>query len=160
VLFVVRKNKNFSYWTRAAMIGALYAALTIIFAPISYGMVQVRISEMLLVLPFFTPAAIPGLFVGTVIANMFGGLGILDIIFGSLATLMSAYLVSKISNKYLVPLPPVIVNAIVIGVILHLVLGLPLHLTIIWVGAGQTVACYGLGLPLLLLLEKYRYIFK
>lgn len=154
-----KKSNRFNYWTRAAMIGALYAIITIIFAPISYGMVQVRISEMLLILPFFTAAAIPGLFAGTVIANMFGGLGILDIVFGSLATLLSAYLVSKIGNKYLVPLPPIIINAIIVGLVLHFVLDLPFYLTAVWVGIGQTIACYGLGLPLLLLLERHRHIF-
>ncbi len=156
----LNKSKRFNYWTRAAMIGALYATITVIFAPISYGMVQVRISEMLLVLPYFMPAAIPGLFVGTLIANMFGGLGILDIVFGSLATLLSAYLVSKIGNKYLVPLPPIIINAIVVGLVLHYVLGLPLYLTAMWVGIGQVIACYGLGLPLLLFLERHRHIFE
>lgn len=142
------------------MIGAIYAILTILFAPISYGMVQVRVSEMLMILPFFTPAAIPGLFVGCIIANIFGGFGLLDVIFGSLATLLSAFLVSKIANKYLAPLPPVIINAIIIGLVLHVVLDLPLYLTILWVGFGQFIACYGLGLPLLLLLEKRKYIFK
>jgi uncharacterized membrane protein len=142
------------------MIGAIYAILTILFAPISYGMVQVRVSEMLMILPFFTPAAIPGLFVGCIIANIFGGFGLLDVIFGSLATLLSAFLVSKIGNKYLAPLPPVIVNAIIIGMVLHVVLDLPLYLTILWVGFGQFIACYGLGLPLLLLLEKKKYIFE
>ena len=112
-----------------------------------------------MVLPYFTGAAIPGLFVGCLIANIIGGHGILDIIFGSLATLISAYLVSKISNKYLVPLPPVIINALIVGMVLHLVLGFPLYLTALMVGAGQLVACYGLGLPLLLILEKHRYIF-
>lgn len=142
------------------MIGAIYAILTILFAPISYGMVQVRVSEMLMILPFFTPAAIPGLFVGCIIANIFGGFGLLDVIFGSLATLLSAFLVSIIGNKYLAPLPPVIVNAIIIGLVLHVVLDLPLYLTILWVGFGQFIACYGLGLPLLLLLEKKKYLFE
>jgi uncharacterized membrane protein len=155
----MEKYKHFNYWTRAAMIGAIYAIITIIFAPISYGMVQVRVSEMLMILPFFTPAAIPGLFVGCIIANIFGGFGLLDVIFGSLATLLSAFLVSKIANKYVAPLPPVIVNAIIIGLVLHVVLDLPLYLTVLWVGFGQLIACYGLGLPLLLLLEKRKYIF-
>jgi uncharacterized membrane protein len=154
------KYTHFNYWTRAAMIGAIYAILTILFAPISYGMVQVRVSEMLMILPFFTPAAIPGLFVGCIIANIFGGFGLLDVIFGSLATLLSAFLVSKIGNKYIAPLPPVIFNAIIIGLVLHVVLDLPLYLTILWVGFGQFIACYGLGLPLLLLLEKKKYIFE
>jgi len=155
----IKKSRRFNYWTRAAMIGTIYVLLTIIFAPISYGMVQVRISEMLMVLPFFTPAAIPGLFIGCFIANIFGGHGILDIVFGSLATLLAAYLVSKIRNKYLVPLPPVIVNAVVIGLVLHVVLELPLYMTAAFVGLGQVIACYGLGLPLLLFLERHRYIF-
>jgi len=158
-VFILNKYRQFNYWTRAAMIGALYALLTIILAPISYGMVQVRVAEMLMILPFFTPAAVPGLFVGCLIANLYGGYGILDIVFGSLATLLAAYLVTKIKNKFLAPLPPVIINAAIIGIVLHLVLGLPLYLTVAWVGVGQMVACYGLGLPLLLLLEKRRYIF-
>ncbi len=153
------KSGRFNYWTRAAMIGALYAILTVLFAPISYGMIQVRISEMLMILPFFTPAAIPGLFVGCFIANIFGGQGILDIVFGSMATLLSAYLVSLISNKYLVPLPPVLINALIVGWVLHIVLGFPFYLTALWVGLGQLLACYGLGLPLLLLLERHRHIF-
>ncbi len=155
----MQKSRSYNYWTRAAMIGAIYVVLTLIFAPISYGMIQVRISEALMVLPYFTPAAIPGLFVGCLIANIFGGLGMTDIVFGSLATLVSAYLVSKIDNKYLVPLPPILINAVVIGFILHYVLALPLYMTMLWVGAGQVVACYGLGLPLLLYLEKRRHIF-
>lgn len=154
------EHRLFKYWTRAAMIGAVYALLTIIFHPISYGMVQVRVAEMLMVLPFFTPAAIPGLFVGCVIANFFGGLGLVDVVFGSLATLVSAYLVSRIGNKYLVPLPPVVINAVVIGLVLHYVLGFPFYLAAAWVGAGQLLACYGLGLPLLLILERHKHIFK
>ena len=154
------RNRSHNYWIRAAMIGAIYVVLTLIFAPISYGMIQVRISEALMVLPFFTPAAIPGLFVGCLIANIFGGLGMPDIVFGSLATLLSAYLVSKIDNKYLVPLPPILINAIVIGLVLHYVLALPLFMTMLWVGLGQIIACYGLGLPLLLFLEKRRHIFN
>ncbi|MGM0653218.1 MAG: QueT transporter family protein [Bacillota bacterium] len=155
----MQKNRSYNYWTRAAMIGAVYVVLTLVFAPISYGMIQVRISEALMVLPFFTPAAIPGLFVGCLISNIFGGLGLPDIVFGSLATLLSAYLVSKINNKYLVPLPPILINAVVIGFVLHYVLALPLLLTMLWVGLGQVLACYGLGLPLLLFLEKRRHIF-
>jgi uncharacterized membrane protein len=142
------------------MIGALYAGLTILLAPISYGMIQVRVAEMLMVLPFFTPAAVPGLFVGCLIANVYGGYGLLDIVFGSLATLISAILVARIKNRYLVPLPPVLINAIIVGFVLHLVLALPFHLTAAWVGLGQLLACYGLGLPLLLILDKQRHIFR
>lgn len=147
------------YWTRAAMIGAVYALITVALAPISFGVFQVRVAEMLMVLPYFTAAAIPGLFIGCLAANIIGGFGLPDIVFGSLATLVSAVLVSKIGNRYLVPLPPVIINALVVGLVLHYVLGLPFLLAAAMVGAGQVVACYGLGLPLLLILEKRKYIF-
>ncbi len=152
-------DRKINFWTKAAMIGAVYALLTVAAAPISYGVVQVRIAEALTVLPYFTPAAVPGLFVGCLIANMVGGFGILDIVFGSLATLVSAFLVTRIRVKYLVPLPPVVINAIVVGAVLHYVLELPFYLTFLWVGAGQLVACYGLGLPLLFVLDKRRDIF-
>ncbi len=151
---------SLKFWTRAAMVAALYAGLTILLAPISYGMIQVRVAEMLMVLPYFTAAAIPGLFVGCLIANIYGGQGLLDIVFGSLATLVAAYLVSKIKNPLLVPLPPVIINALVVGMILHLILDLPFILAAAWVGLGQVIACYGLGLPLLFILDKRRYIFR
>ena len=151
---------RFKFWTRAAMIGALYAALTIMLAPLSYGPLQVRLAEALMVLPYFTPAAIPGLFAGCLVANIYGGYGFLDIIFGSLATLLSALLVQKVANPYFVPLPPVFINALLVGAVLHFVLALPYLVTLAWVGLGELIACYGLGLPLLLLLKKHEHIFK
>ena len=84
------KNKNVSYLTQAAMIAAIYVVLTIVFAPISFGEIQVRIAEMLTILPIFTPAAIPGLFVGCLIGNITGGAILPDIICGSIATLIGA----------------------------------------------------------------------
>jgi len=155
-----RKRRQLRYWTRAAMIGAIYAVITISLAPISYGPIQVRVSEALTVLPFFTSAAIPGLFVGCVIANIYGGLGMIDIVLGSLASLISAVIVNRIRVKYIVPVPPIVVNAIIVGgVVLHYVYGIPVSLGVIQVGAGQLLACYGLGYPLLLVLEKQRQIF-
>lgn len=157
----MKENETLLYWSRAAMIAALYVVLTYLSYPISYGLFQVRIAEMLMVLPYFTPAAVPGLFVGCLVANILGPYGAFDVIFGSLATLISAYLVGKIKNKYLVPLPPIIINAVIVGwIILHLVVGFPLIIAVLSVAAGQLIACYGLGLPLLLFLEKRRYLFK
>lgn len=151
---------------RAAIIGSLYTALTLIvmFTPLglfAFGPIQIRISEVLAVLPFFTPAAVPGLFIGCLITNILGasaglGGGMLDIIFGSLATLLAAYLTYKIKNKWLAPLPPVIINGIVIGVILHFAVNAPLLETILFVSIGQFVACYLLGMPLILLLQKHK----
>jgi len=149
------------FWVQAALIGAIYAVLTIAFAPISYGQIQVRISEALTVLPFFTPAAIPGLFIGCIIANLYGGNGIIDIVFGSLATLGAAALSYKMPKKWLVPFPPILVNAIVVGWLLHYLFQLPLLITMLWIALGQMIACFGIGYPLMLLLEKYQYkIFK
>ena len=92
--------------SRGALIGALYAVLTIGLAPISYGPVQFRVSEALTLLPFYLPEAIPGLFAGCVFANFFGGFGLPDMVFGSLATLIAAILSRKSGNIYLAALWP------------------------------------------------------
>lgn len=142
---------------RVAVIAALYAAITIILAPFSYGPVQVRVSEALTVLPFIFPESTIGLFVGCLIANFYGGYGILDIVFGSLATLTAAYLTAKMPTMFLAPLPPVLINAVVVAMILKYAVGAPLLLTMLWVGVGQVAACYFLGLPLLYLLKQYNW---
>lgn len=151
---VYKKNR---YLTEGAILGAVYAALTILLAPLSYGHIQLRVSEALTVLPYFTPAAIPGLFVGCLIANIYAG-SLFDIIFGSLASLIAAILSRKIKKKWLVPLPPVLINAFVIGWVLYKVESLPFWMTSLTVGIGQLLACYGLGLPLLFILDRYRDI--
>ncbi len=140
--------------TRIAIIAAVYAAVTVILAPISYLGMQVRVSEALTVLPFIFPESVVGLSIGCLIANIYGGLGLIDIIFGSLATLLAGYLTSRMPNQYLAPLPPVLVNAVVVGFILNFTLKLPLFLTMLSVGIGQFLACYVIGLPLLYWLKK------
>jgi len=137
----------------AALTASMYVALTVAFAPISYGMVQFRISEALTVLPFFTPTAIYGLFIGCLISNIFGGNGIYDIIFGSIATLIAAWATYRARSKYLAPLPPVLINAVMIGTMLSLLYDLNIMLCVLSVGFGQIVVLYGLGLPLIYLLE-------
>lgn len=148
-------NMKTRFMVQAALISAIYVVITIAFAPISYGPVQVRISEMLTVLPFFTPAAIPGLFIGAIIANAYGGLGIIDVVVGSSATLIAALLTYKMSRKLWAPMPPVLVNGIIIGAMLSYLFGVPLLPTMIYVGLGQIVACYGLGYPFMVAIEKY-----
>lgn len=147
----------------AGIIAALYAAMTILLAPISYGVYQVRVAEALTVLPFLYPVAIVGLFVGCIIANIFGGNGIQDIIFGSLFTLLAAwltYLTSKIKAREialtLAPLPPVVINAFGVAAYLSPITGMTYFFVAQFVGIGQLVACYVLGLPLLLFLLKKR----
>lgn len=149
-------NKRTRFIVEAAILAAIYAVITIILAPISYGQIQVRISEALTILPYFTPAAIPGLFVGCIVSNIFGGGGLIDIVFGSLATLIAAILSRIMRKRWLVPLPPVVINGFVIGWVLYRVYGLPYWPSVGTVTAGQLVACYGLGYPLLLLLEKHK----
>ena len=99
------------------MIAAIYAVLCILLAPISYSAIQVRIAEALTILPAFTPAAIPGLTVGCLLANILGGCPIMDIIFGTLATLIGAvgtYLLR--SRKSLIWMPPVVSNTILVSI--------------------------------------------
>jgi len=164
-----------------ALIASVYIALTMAFAPISFGPIQFRISEALTVLPAVIPSAIPGLFIGCLISNIFGStLGIIDIVFGSLATLISAYLTYKLrKNRLLVPLPPVIVNALVVStyliilipdisapqVIINALSFIPKSMiiwfmTVIFIGIGQICACYGIGLPLLYAIEKSKILKK
>lgn len=142
------------YITEAAVTAALYAVLAILI-PGGSGQVQVRVAEALTVLPFFTPAAIPGLFAGCMIANMVTtSAGIYDVVFGSLATLAAAFLTNRMPSKHLAPLPPVVINAVVVAFVLNTTIKAPLFITMGFVALGELIACYGLGYPLILLLEK------
>ena len=139
------------------MIAALYAGVTVALAPISYGPVQLRIAEAMTLLPFYIPEAVPGLFVGCLVANIFSPHGALDMVVGSLATLAAAYLSRRMPKLWLAALPPVLVNMTAIGTMLHLIADLPLWSTIFYVGAGQAVAC-SLGVPLMKALEKLKLV--
>ena len=141
------------------IIAALYAALTLALAPISFGAVQVRVSEALCVLPFFTPAGVPGLFLGCIASNLLGSpLGPMDVIVGSAATLIAALIASRVKKSWLVPLASVLVNAFLVAFVLNVMLGLPYWLNVLYVGAGQAVACYALGMPLLYILSRNRKV--
>jgi len=142
------------------MIAALYVAITILFAPVSYGEIQLRVSEALTLLPFYMPVAVPALFVGCLIANFIGGLGLWDVVFGSGATLLAAYLSSKMPNLWLAAVPPVVVNMFVIGALLHFIIDVPLFISALYVGSGQAIACFALGIPLMRVLEKCGIIKK
>ena len=139
---------NAKYIALSAIIAAMYAALTIVFAPISYGAVQVRISEALTILPLFTPAAIPGLFVGCLLANILGGAIIWDIIFGSIATLIGAALGYLLRfNRWLVPIPAIVSNSVIIPLILKYgySIDMSLGLLIVYIAIGEIIGCYLLG---------------
>jgi len=153
------KLSNASFMTHAAAIAAVYVALTLVFAPISYGEVQVRISESLTILPFFTPAAVPGLFIGCLIANVTGGAVIWDIIFGSIATLLGAIGTYKLrNNRWLAPVPPIISNTVIVPLVLRFGYGvaLPIPLLMLFIAIGEIISCYVLGEILLSLLARYR----
>jgi len=148
--------------TFIAAIAAIYAVLTIAFAPISYNWIQFRVSEALTILPFFTPLAIPGLTIGVLIANIYSSAGILDMIIGPIATLIAAYLTSKIKNKWLAPLPPVIVNAVMIGIMLGILFSsdVTIPMAILWVGIGEFGVVYTLGLLLLYIINSRKDLYK
>ena len=159
------KNKNVLFMTHAAMIAAIYVVLTYIFAPFSFGEVQIRIAEAMTLLPVFTPAAIPGLFIGCLIGNILGGAILPDIIFGSLATFIGAIFTYMLrgQNKVLAVLPPIISNTIIVPFVLKLGYGvnLPIPFMMLTVGIGEIIGCGVLGLVLYTALSKYRsLIFK
>jgi len=138
-----------------AMVAALYVALTLVLQAISFGAVQLRVAEAMTLLPVLFPESIPGLFIGCLVANLVGGYGLTDIVFGSLATLVSALLTWKLrKNLWLAALPPVLINAVVVGVMLHFVANAPLFLTMLTVGGGQALSVYVLGIPLVTALQR------
>ena len=123
------RDKKVTFLTQAAMIAALYVVLTFVFAPISFGEVQIRIAEMLTVLPIFTPAAVPGLFVGCLIGNITGGAMLPDVIFGSIATLVGAagtYCLRN-TNRFFAVLPPIVANILIVPFVLRYAYGVTIH---------------------------------
>lgn len=149
-------NKKIKFITTAAVIAALYASLTLALSFISYGPVQFRVAEILTVLPFYTPAAIPGLFIGCIISNLFSPVTLIDIFIGSGATLLAAFISSKMPNKWLAPVPPVVCNAIIVGVELSIVYKMPMLPTILSVGFGEAVVCFIGGYLLMFALDKFK----
>ena len=140
----------------AAIIAAIYAGLTLLLPVPQYGGIQLRVAEAMTVLPFLLPEAIPGLTLGCFLANLLGSPMPVDWIFGTAATLLAAIWTSRLHNRYLAPLPPVICNAVIVGAEIALFFMpegsafLPAFaLNALTVGAGEAVACFALGLPLL-----------
>lgn len=161
----MKKRKN-SFLTYAAMIAALYVLLTALSGlfGLDKGAVQFRISEMLTILPYFTPAAIPGLFVGCLLSNILNGCLPWDVVFGSLATLLGAigtYLLRK--WKWIAPIPPIVANALIVPPVIIAVYGteLPYILVLLGVLVGEVVCCGILGYALFGILKKYeKHLFK
>ena len=145
-----------------ALIAAIYAAVTLLVAPLAYGPVQFRFSEVLTLLPFVRPDTVWGLTVGCLLANLLNPLGVnpLDVVFGTLATLLAALLTARCKKVWAAAIPPVVLNALIIGPVLaySLTPDAPFTASAITfggqVGFGELVVCFGLGIPFALLLKK------
>lgn len=153
--------KKTLFITQAALIAALYVVLTYVanLLGLASGAIQVRFSEALTILPYFTPAAIPGLFIGCLLSNFLTGSVLWDIVFGSLATLLGAlgtYALRK--AKWLAPLPPIAANTLIVPFVLSYAYGVPdsIPYLMLTVGIGEVISCMGFGMVLLFTLNKYR----
>lgn len=157
-----RKNTSVLFLVQSAMIAAVYVVLTIVFAPISFGQIQFRIAEALTILPVFTSAAIPGLFVGCLIGNILGGAILPDIIVGSIATLLGAVFTYLLRNhsKWLATLPPILANTILIPFVLYYgyQILLPIPFQMLTVGIGEVLSCGILGMIVYTALNKYKTV--
>lgn len=164
----MKNNAKINFIVTGALIAAAYAGLTFLCGAfgIAYGPIQLRLSEVLTLLPIFTPAAIPGLTVGCFIANI-GSFNALDMIFGTLATLIAAILTYYLRNirfkglPLLAMLPPVIINAVVIGFEISWFLlddGFSLWgflISGLEIGVSELIVCYAFGIPFYLIIKKY-----
>lgn len=159
--------KRTQYLAQGAVIAAIYTVLTLLAAALNlaYGPIQFRFSEALTILPIFTPAAVPGLAIGCLLSNIWSGYGAVDMIFGTLATLLAAIGTRMARNirfkniPFLAPLPPVLINAVIVGLEIAFLSPGGFVWAGFWsaalsVGAGELVVCYVLGLPLAAALEK------
>lgn len=154
------KSKKLVFICQAAVIAALYVVLTYVFSAFASGVIQVRVSEALTILPAFTPAAIPGLVIGCLLSNTLTGCVLLDIIFGSVATLIGAlgsYALRR--HTWLVPIPPIVSNMVIVPFVLRYAYGATdaFPFMIATVGAGEIISCYLLGMLLYGALKKVNH---
>ena len=153
------ENEKTTFITQGAVIAAIYVVLVFVFDYWSSGPIQFRVAEALTILPVFTPAAVPGLFIGCLIANITGGAVIWDIVFGSLATLIGAvgtYMLRK--HPWAAPLPPILANTVIVPFVLKYAYGTEgmLWYFMLTVGLGEVIVCGVLGSLLRVALKKYR----
>lgn len=154
-------NRNLRFLCRGALVAALYVVLTWLCALVGLdkGVIQLRLSEALCVLPAFTGAAVPGLFVGCLLANLLTGSALPDVVFGSLATLigaLGAYLLRR--RKWLVPLPTVLANTLIIPFVLRFAYGAEgtIPYFMLTVGAGEVISAYICGMLLYAALSRQK----
>lgn len=176
---MMSSSKKVLFIAQSAVIAALYAVLTYLSASmnLAYGSVQFRFSEALTILPVFTPAAVPGLALGCFLSNLGSPFGIIDWVFGTGASLLAALgtlAVSKFRYRgvpLLAPLPPVIANGVLVGLELSFFSEAAVFsfgnfssaafaAGALSIGLGELAVCYGLGLPLIIVLQKMRLFDK
>ena len=156
------KNNTSSFIANAAIIAAVYAALTLILAPISFGVFQIRLSEALCVFSLFTPSAVPGITIGCFLANLIGGGGVWDVVLGSLASLIGCFGMYKLRDrKYIAPLANVLSNGVIVGLMLHHIYGFSSPLIcVLLITAEELVPMYALGLSLAAFISKKGFLLK
>ncbi len=149
------------FLVRAALYAALYAALTL--APglnaLAYGQVQFRFAEALTVFACVDPAAVPGLTIGTALGNLNSPMLVVDVLFGSLLTLVAVSLMQRIGPRFIALAVPVVVNGLGVAAMLAIVLDLPFWASAVWVGAGETAVMATGGAALLVLVRQRRELF-
>lgn len=160
-------NTSTKRLVKVALVAALYAVLTVALAPISYGNIQFRVSELMVLLAFFDPFYIGGLTLGCFIANLLGPNGLMDVIFGTLATLISVSAISLTAKTFkgsklglgIASIWPTLFNALIIGWVLNYAFELPLVLSMLEVGFGEFVVVSIVGVPLFIfIMEKYPHL--
>ncbi|MFO7814288.1 MAG: QueT transporter family protein [Halanaerobiales bacterium] len=145
---------NTKYLTRGALIAGLYVIITYALAPFSFGPLQFRASEALTVLPILYPEAIPALFIGVFLSNIIGSLGMVDIIGGSLVTLLAAYGTYYFRGTFLAYLSPIVLNGFLISIYLHLLFEIPYWITVVQISVSEAVVVLLLGYPLIQVLKR------
>ncbi len=141
---------------RAGIIAALYIVITFLLQAISFGPIQLRVAEALTVLPILYFEAVPGIFAGVLIANIFGGLGLVDIGLGSLISLLAAFLTYLFRRNFLAYLSPIVLNGFLVSAYLHLLFDLPYWEVAISITISQAIVILGLGYPLIRYLKRVK----
>ena len=152
---------NTKYLTKASLIAGIYLVLTLIQIPmgeLAFGPIQLRIAEGLTLLPLVETAAIPGLFVGCLLANLvlapYSPFGLIDIFGGSLVTLIAAYLTSKMSNKFMGALPPILLNGFIVSIWVSYFTRVPYWYTVLGISVGQIASVTIFGTLILSVYNK------
>ena len=155
---------NIRYLTKASLIAALYIVLVLVqvlpvpFASLAFGPIQFRLAEGLTLLPLVEVAAVPGLFVGCLLANLilapYSGFGLLDIVGGSLVTLLAAYLTSKAKSRFTGMIPPVVLNGLIVSTWVSYFTKVPYIYTVLGIGGGELASVLIFGTVMLYVYEK------